>query len=140
VDDVTCVALHNFRLRNIFCLLDDELSFYVKPRSTTWFSHFLIEQYDDQRWMQMFRMTQVVFSLANSLRPHVEKHDTKYRLSIPVIVCVCYTLFKFTHGANLFIYNEMFAVGKNIVSMVLREVVHAINDALRHEISWPTGE
>jgi hypothetical protein len=34
----------------------------------------------------------------------------------------------------------MFAVGKNTVSMILREVVHAINKALQYEISWPTGE
>jgi hypothetical protein len=32
------------------------------------------------------------------------------------------------------------AVGKNTISMILREVVHVINEALRHEISWPTGK
>jgi hypothetical protein len=34
----------------------------------------------------------------------------------------------------------MFAIGKSTVSMVLREVVHAINDCLQHEISWLNEE
>ena len=83
---------------------------------------------------------QAVFSLANLLRPHVEKQDTKYRLAVPIIVCVCCTLFKLTHGTSLFLCSEMFAVWKSTVSMVLQEVVHAINDTLQHEISWPIGE
>jgi hypothetical protein len=107
----------------------------------TWFSRFLLKQYDDQRWVQMFQMTKpAVFALADLLSPHVKKQDSKYKLAVPVIVRFCCTLFKLTHGASLFICSEMFAVGKTIVSLLLREIVHAINDALRHEISWPTGE
>jgi hypothetical protein len=34
----------------------------------------------------------------------------------------------------------MFVVGKSIVPMILKEVVHAINEALRHEIAWLTGQ
>jgi hypothetical protein len=34
----------------------------------------------------------------------------------------------------------MFVVGKNIVSMILRKVMNGINEALRHEISWPVGD
>lgn len=36
--------------------------------------------------------------------------------------------------------SEMFAIGRSTVSMVLREVVNAINDTLRHQIVWPTGQ
>jgi hypothetical protein len=80
VDAVANAALHNFQLCNMFVLFDDDLGFWVKPRSTTWFSRFLLEQYDDHRWVQMFRMTKpVVFALADLLRPHEQKHDTKYR-------------------------------------------------------------
>jgi hypothetical protein len=58
----------------------------VKPRSTTWFSHFLLEQYDDQGWVQMFRMTKPAVSiLADLLRPHIKKQDTKYRLVVLVL-------------------------------------------------------
>jgi hypothetical protein len=34
-DRVTAAILHNFRLCNVFALFDDNLGFWVKPRSTT---------------------------------------------------------------------------------------------------------
>ena len=49
-------TLHNFRLCTAFIFLDDDLAFSVKPCSTTWFSHFLLEQYDSHHWVSMFRM------------------------------------------------------------------------------------
>jgi hypothetical protein len=80
-----------------------------------------------------------VFALADLLRLHVQKQDTKYRLTVPVLIRLACTLFKLTHGASLLLCSEMFAVGKSIVSMILREVVNGINEALRHEISWLLG-
>ena len=38
------------------------------------------------------------------------------------------------------ICSELFAIGRSTVSKILWEVVHAINDTFRHEISWPTGD
>lgn len=57
VDGVLHAALHQFRLCTVFGSLDDDLGFWVKPRSTTWFSRFLLEEYGDDRWIQPFRMT-----------------------------------------------------------------------------------
>lgn len=138
---VTRAALYTFRLSNVTSLLGDDLGYWVKPRSTAWFSRFLLDQYDDDRWITMFRMTKpAVFHLAALLKPRVQKKDTKYRLSIPVLVRLACTLFKLTHGASLFICSEMFAIGRSTVSLVLRDVVEAINVSLRSEISWPTRE
>jgi hypothetical protein len=67
-EKVTAAALYNFKLCNVFALFDDDLGFWVKPRSTTWFSKFLLEQYDDSRWLEMFRMTKsAVYALADLL-------------------------------------------------------------------------
>ena len=66
--------------------------------------------------------------------------NTKFRLAIPVIIQVACCLFKLTQGASLFICSEMFAIGKSTVSAILRDVVHAINDTMRQELTWPTGE
>ena len=141
VDILTRAALHSFRLCNVCSLLGDDLGYWVKPRSTAWFSRFLLDQYDDERWVTMFRMTKpAVHSLATLLTPRVQKKNTKYRLSIPVLVRVACTLFKLTHGASLFICSEMFAIGRSTVCLVLREVVEAINVTLRSEIAWPSGE
>lgn len=140
-DDLLRSTLHNFRLFTDFSFFDDEMRYWVKPRSTTWFSRFLVEQYNNTRWISMFRMTKpAVFALSDLLRPHVEKANTKYSLAIPVVVRVCCTLFKLTHGANFTVCSELFAIGRSTVSTVLRGVVHAINDTLRHEIMWPNGE
>jgi len=65
-------ALHNFRLSTTSFLMSDDMAFWVKPRSTTWFSRFLLEQYDDSRWLSVFRMTKSsMFLLADFLAPHV---------------------------------------------------------------------
>lgn len=134
-------TLHNYRFCTAFMFLEEDLGFWVKPRSTTWFSRFLLEQYDNTLWISMFRMTKAsVFALAGLLKPHVEKSDTNYRVAVPVLVRVACTLFKLSHGANLTICSEMFAIGTSTVSKVLREVVHAINDTMRHELLWPTGD
>lgn len=134
-------TLHHFRLCLVCNFLDEDLGFWVKPRSTTWFSRFLLEQYDNRRWLEMFRMTKaVVLSLSEVLRPHVQRENTKYRLAIPVLIMVACTLFKLAHGANLTVCSEMFAIGRSTVSVVLRNVVHAINNTFRYEIMWPSGE
>ena len=135
------VALQNFRLCTSFNVFDDDLGFWVKPHSTTWFSRFLLSEYDDTRWVQMFRLTKpTVFALADLLRPSIRKKDTRYRLAVQVVIRVACCLFKLTHSASLFICSEMFAIGKSTVSSILRDVVHAINDTLKHELTWPTGD
>ena len=138
---LTGAVLHTFRLCNVFPLLDEDLGYWVKPRLTAWFSQFLLNQYDDQRWIMMFRMTKsAVQSLVELLKPIVQKKDTKYGLAIPVLVRLACTLFKLTHGASLFICSEMFAMGRSTVSLVLRDVVQAINITLRSKIAWPSRE
>jgi len=92
---VALLALHNFRLCSSNYTLPDDISYWVKPRSTTWFSRFLLEQYNDSRWMSMFRMTKAI--LDNLLAPIVEEKNTKYRLAIPILIRVACTLFKLTH-------------------------------------------
>ena len=76
----------------------------------------------------MFRMTKdALFNLAELLRPHVEKQNTKYRLAIVVLIRVACMLFKLTHGANLTICSKMFAIDRSTVCKMLCEVVHGIN-------------
>jgi hypothetical protein len=49
----------------------------VKPRSTTWFYKFLIEQYDNDQWLENFYLTKAsVFSLDDLLQPLIEKKNT----------------------------------------------------------------
>lgn len=89
----------------------------------------------------MFRMTKpFVFSLAELLKPHVYKKNTRHRLAVSVLIRVACTLFKLTHGANLTVCSEMFTIGRSTVCKILRDVVHAINDTMKHEVWWPSPE
>ena len=47
-------ALHSFQLWNNLLFGDHELRFWMKPRLTTWFSQFVIKEYDDDRWTSLF--------------------------------------------------------------------------------------
>ena len=52
MDNIHCTsiaALHSFQLCNNLLLGDHELGYWVKPRSTTWFSRFVVEEYNDDR-------------------------------------------------------------------------------------------
>ena len=100
----------------------------------------MIEEYDDDRWSFTFRMTKAfVFELSNQLRPLIQKQITRYRLVIPVVVRVAYTLLKLAHGANMRLCSELFATGISTVSSVVHDTCRAINIGLRHEIAWRTG-
>ena len=110
------------------------------PRSTSWFSRFVLQEYDDNKWLENFRLTKAaVFSLKILLQPHIEKQNTHYRLAIPPTVRVACALFKLCQGAGLLLCSELFAIGVSTCSGIIREVVKAVNDELRHEIAWPTG-
>jgi hypothetical protein len=138
---VAAVTLHCFRNLNLQFLFADDFGFWVKPRSTTWFSRFVIDQFDDDRWVQHFRMIEAtVFRLADMLSPHIRKQNTRYRLSIPVIVRVACTLFKLAQDATFIICSEFFAVGVSTVSGMLYDTVRAINIVFCQEISWPSGQ
>ena len=65
--------------------------------------------------------------------------DTDYPVVILVLVRVACCLFKLTQGVSLLVCSEMFALGKSTISKILRDVVHAINIVLRHEISFHWG-
>jgi hypothetical protein len=58
---------------NISSLFAD-LGYWVKPRSIVWFSRFLLTKYDDDYWVQNFRMTKrILLDIANQVRPMVVK-------------------------------------------------------------------
>ena len=47
-------ALHNYRVTLNLLTNNDDLWWYVKPRSLTWFVDFLMTEYDISRWIELF--------------------------------------------------------------------------------------
>lgn len=140
IDTIISSILHDMFIQRAGSILDCDLGYWVLPRSTTWFSHFLLTEYDDCRWVENFRMSKAsIFSIANMLAPLIAKKDTKYRRAIPVAVRVACVLYKLANGSSLLVCSELFAMGKSTISLAIRDVVKAINMVFRQEISWPQG-
>ena len=48
-DCSTLATLHQVKMLSIFSFAGEDLGFWVKPRSTTWFSCFIVEEFEDNR-------------------------------------------------------------------------------------------
>lgn len=137
---VSTAALYDMRLNCTLIHYSDDLQWWVKPRSTIWFSQFLLHEYDRGRWLQHFRMPkETVLNLCRRLAPRIKKQDTRYRYAIPVEIRVTATLYKLAHGATVLTCSELFAIGRATVSQVIREVCEAICAEFGDLISWPRG-
>jgi hypothetical protein len=95
------LMLHQYRLTSTFDLLfEKDLGYWVKARSTTWYSQFLMSQYNNPRWIEHFKVSrEFFFQLTMKLKHLMEKKDTHYRCVILVGICVTCSLYKFAHGA-----------------------------------------
>jgi hypothetical protein len=133
-------ALYDYRLNCGLLCFEDDLWFWVKLCSTVWFGEFLMNVFDDGRWIQNFHMDKgTIAGICDRLRPHVRKQDTTYRKAVPVEVRICVCLYKLAHGANILTCSEHFAIGRSTVGMCIREFVAAINLVYRGMISWSRG-
>ena len=50
---IAATALQNFKFCIIFNLLNEDLGYWIKPQSTTWFRRFFISQYGEEQWIQI---------------------------------------------------------------------------------------
>ena len=66
---VIAAVLHHLQVTNLLLFIDADLGFWMKPRSTTWFSQFLLGEYNDW-WIHLFHMTKsaTFASLGNAFR------------------------------------------------------------------------
>jgi hypothetical protein len=135
------VALHDYRVTLNLLTSNSDLRWWVKPRSTMWFVDFLMMEYDRSRWIELFRMSKETFlDIVEHFRPVISRRNTNYRDCVPAEARVACMIYKLVHGCKFMHCSELFAIGKSIVGLVLREVVLAINFVYRNLVSWPGGE
>ena len=78
-------VLHDFQLQNSIAIMPNNLEWWMFPCSTTYFSRFVIYEFDNMCWIWNFRMPKrVVFLFASILSPYIEKKDTSYHRVVPV--------------------------------------------------------
>lgn len=100
-------ALHNMQLSNTLFALGSNLDYWVKPSNTTQLFVLLLTEYDDQQWIQNFKMSkEMLFNITNKLKTLIAKIDTRYWFVIPIKVKVAYVIYKLFHGSNLLTCSE----------------------------------
>lgn len=57
-----------------------------------------------------------------------------------MLIRLACTLFKLCQGSNLLLCSKLFAIGHSSVSVILREVVEAMNIILRSQVAWPSQD
>lgn len=73
------IALQEYKILFGLSVLFDDLDDWVKPMSTTWFSRFLLTKFDENHWVENFRMIKAtLFGIIEKLRSFLKKQDTKY--------------------------------------------------------------
>ncbi len=122
------VILHNFLSTSNVVALGFDLGYWVKLQSTTLFFIFMLVKYDDEWWILNFKMSKdTLFDMTNKLKPLIAKKHTKYQLVIHVEVQVACVIYKLSHCSSLLMCNELFAINKSTIVLVIFKVVRAIN-------------
>jgi hypothetical protein len=68
------IALHDYCISCKMLLVAKDLGRWVKPKSTTSYSHFLLIEFNENRWREMFRMlNNALFNIARKLCLHLLK-------------------------------------------------------------------
>lgn len=91
-----------------------------------WFSIlFLLMEYYNSCWFQNFQMKlkETLFAIVNHLGRLIRKQDTCNKLFIRMEVCITCALYNIAQGCNLWISNELFAVGWLTVSLIFKEFI-----------------
>ena len=74
MNTIIVFVLHGFRLAHAKIILDDELGFWILPKSIAWFYQFLLHKYNDGRWVANFSFTKIfIFCMSTLLIPHCER-------------------------------------------------------------------
>lgn len=113
---VALTAFQIFQLCHSIPVIDPNLGFWVKPRSTIQLSQFVLHEYDDDDgWISLFRMIKANMStLLEFLRPQIQRQNTQQRLAILLIIRISCTHLKLAQGSGMQICSELFAISMDL--------------------------
>ncbi len=74
------------------------------------------------------------------LKHFIEKQNIRYKCAIPIGIQIACSFYKFSHGTKDFQCNELFAINKSTIHLVLQEFVCAINMIFKNQMRWPKIE
>uniref|UniRef100_A0A8D0DQ05 SCAN box domain-containing protein n=1 Tax=Salvator merianae TaxID=96440 RepID=A0A8D0DQ05_SALMN len=105
--------------------------FWIYPKKQDWWENFIVSVWDDDKWLEHFRMSRSTFQeIAEELRPVLQRQVTVMRKPISVEKRLAITLWWL---ANINCYRSVakqFGVGRSTVAIVVVEVCLAIEMVL----------
>ena len=109
--------------------LGHEKRTWKKERSTDWFEHIVLETFDDDQWIENFRIKRETFAslcLEASLAP--SNHTVRDVVDIQKQVAI--TLYWLASSAEYRTISNLFGVGKSTVCSIVHKVCEAIYEDL----------
>ncbi|XP_054846352.1 uncharacterized protein LOC129336948 [Eublepharis macularius] len=104
---------------------------WVYPRSWDWWERIVLRVWDDQHWIQCFRMSRGTFmELVGVLRPTLEWQSTNMREPVSVEKRVAVAVWCLATGACYRVAGDNFGLGLSTVSDAVLEVCFAIEKEL----------
>ena len=113
---------------------------WKKERSTDWFDHIVLETFDDDQWIENFRMKREIFaSLCRDLEASLAPSDHAVTGVVDVQKQVAITLYWLASSAEYRTIGNLFGVGKSTVCSIVHKVCEAIyEDLLNVYVKFPT--
>ncbi|KAM7175159.1 uncharacterized protein RBU57_001445 [Macrochelys suwanniensis] len=131
--DLTTCSSYNTRLLVAFMevLTTVECHFWARETSTEWWDHIVLHIWDDEQWLQNFRMRKATFvGLCDELTPALRRKDMRMRAAPSLEKRVAIALWKLATPDCYRSVANQFGVGKSTVGVMLMEVCRAINHIL----------
>ncbi|XP_050805613.1 plasma alpha-L-fucosidase isoform X1 [Gopherus flavomarginatus] len=108
-----------------------EHHFWARETSTEWWDHIVMQVWDDEQWLQNFRMRKATFmGLCEALTPTLRHKDTRLRAALTVEKRVAIAVWKLATPDSYRSVAKQFGVEKSTVGNVLMQVCSDINHIL----------
>uniref|UniRef100_A0A8C0J8B7 DDE Tnp4 domain-containing protein n=1 Tax=Chelonoidis abingdonii TaxID=106734 RepID=A0A8C0J8B7_CHEAB len=108
-----------------------ERRLWARETSTEWWDHIVMQVWDDEQWLQNFRMRKATFmGLCAELAPTLQRKDTRLRAALSVEKRVAIAVWKLATPDSYRSVANQFGVGKSTVGIVVMQVCRAINRIL----------
>lgn len=109
---------------------------WVYPRSKNWWEQFIRLTWDEEQWIENFRMSRATFfEIVEALRPRLQRQTTNMREPIPVEKRVAIAIWYLANANCYREVREQFGVGLSTVGEIVLEVCCAMElDLLRKTV------
>ncbi|KAM9143899.1 uncharacterized protein ACDP82_007612 [Pangshura tecta] len=105
--------------------------YWARETSTEWWDRIVMHGWDDEQWLQNFRMRKSTFlELCAELAPALRRKDTRMRAALTVEKRVAIAVWKLATPDCYRSVAKQFGVGKSTVGAVVMQVCRAINRLL----------